>query len=87
MTCNTELSVRQLEYCVFCHCSGVDDEFADFGSAFSPKATLSSSTVGNSSQQLNSSQTVIPSSNGNLGKDRHDLYCNVALMVMVVPHR
>lgn len=62
----------------------MDDEFADFSSAFSPNATLSSSTVGNSSQQLNSSQTAIPSSNGNLGKDRCDMYCNVALMVKVI---
>jgi hypothetical protein len=69
--------------CVCCCCSGVDDEFADFNSAFSGNVTLSSSTVGNSSQQLNSSQTAIPGSNGNLGKDCRDLYCSVALMVMV----
>lgn len=50
--------------------SGGNDEFADFSSAFSANVTLSSNTVGSSGQQLNSgiisSQTAIPSSNGNL---------------------
>jgi hypothetical protein len=64
------ISVDTLFICSFC--SGGNDEFADFSSAFSEGVTLSSNTIGSSSQHFNSgtvgSPTSVTSSNGNLGK-------------------
>jgi hypothetical protein len=73
--------------CISFFCSGGNDEFADFSSAFSEGVTLSSNTVGSGSQQFSSgtigSTTSVPSSNGNLGKNYY-LYCSVVVVVLVV---
>lgn len=73
--------------CISFFYSGENDEFADFSSAFSEGVTLSSNSVGSSSQQFNSgticSTISVPSSNGNVGKNC-DLYCSVVVIVLVV---
>lgn len=73
--------------CFSLFCSGVNDEFADFSSAFSEGVTVSSNTVGSSNQQFNSgtigSTASIPSSNGIFGKNCF-IYCSIVVVVLVV---
>lgn len=71
--------------CLYFFCSGGNDEFADFNSAFSESVTLSSNTSGSSSQHFSSgtfnSQTPVLSSNVNIGKNYYDLYCIAVVVV------